>query len=107
MKAYLALTRNELRLAVRDKQVLFFNYMFPLIFFFLLATMLHAERGSAIAMIVTVVRPSRSATSPATTHPAPPDPTTAKAARLAAAGSLVPAAAKLAARKSGTQVHIA
>jgi imidazolonepropionase-like amidohydrolase/ABC-type multidrug transport system permease subunit len=55
MKAYLALTRNELRLAFRDKQVLFFNYMFPLIFFFLLATMLHAERGSTIAMIVTNV----------------------------------------------------
>ena len=54
MKAYLALTQNELRLAFRDKQVLFFNYLFPLIFFFLLSTMLHAERGgSAITMIVT------------------------------------------------------
>ena len=37
MKAYLALTANELRLAFRDKQVLFFNYAFPLIFFFLLS----------------------------------------------------------------------
>jgi len=56
MKAYLALTANELRLAFRDKQVLFFNYLFPLIFFFFLATMLHAERGgSIVAMIVTNV----------------------------------------------------
>ena len=56
MKAYLALTQNELRLAFRDKQVLFFNYVFPLIFFFLLSAMLHAERGgSVVSMIVTNV----------------------------------------------------
>jgi ABC-2 type transport system permease protein len=56
MKAYLALTVNELRLAFRDKQVIFFNYLFPLIFFFFLSTMLHAERGgSVVAMIVTNV----------------------------------------------------
>ena len=56
MKAYLALTANELRLAFRDKQVLFFNYAFPLIFFFLLSAMLHAERGgSTISVIVTNV----------------------------------------------------
>ena len=56
MKAYLALTTNELRLAFRDKQVLFFNYLFPLIFFFLLTLMLRAERGGGtIAMIVTNV----------------------------------------------------
>ncbi len=52
MKPYLALTRNELRLAFRDKQVLFFNYLFPLIFFFLFATMLHAERGGALITVV-------------------------------------------------------
>ncbi len=56
MNAYLALTQNELRLAFRDKQVLFFNYAFPLIFFFLLSAMLHAERGgSVISVIVTNV----------------------------------------------------
>ncbi|PYR36630.1 MAG: hypothetical protein DMF93_19560, partial [Acidobacteria bacterium] len=56
MSAYLALTAHELRLAFRDKQVLFFNYMFPLIFFFFLSMMLHAERGgSIVAMIVTNV----------------------------------------------------
>jgi imidazolonepropionase-like amidohydrolase/ABC-type multidrug transport system permease subunit len=56
MKAYLALTQNELRLAFRDKQVLFFNYLFPLIFFFFFATILKAERGGAmITMVVTNV----------------------------------------------------
>jgi hypothetical protein len=43
MKAYLALTKNQLRLAFRDKQVLFFNYLFPLVFFFLFAVMLRAR----------------------------------------------------------------
>jgi len=56
MKAYLALIQNELRLAFRDKQVLFFNYLFPLIFFFFFATILKAERGGAmITMVVTNV----------------------------------------------------
>lgn len=56
MKAYLALTQTWLRLALRDKQVLFFNYLFPLIFFFFFAMMLRAERGGAvITMIVTNV----------------------------------------------------
>ncbi len=56
MKAYLALSQNELRLAFRDKQVLFFNYLFPLIFFFFFATILKAERGGAmITMVVTNV----------------------------------------------------
>ena len=52
MKAYLALTQNELRLAFRDKQVLFFNYVFPLIFFFLLSAMLHAERGGSTVLVI-------------------------------------------------------
>ena len=56
MKAYVALTQNELRLAFRDKQVLFFNFIFPLIFFFLFSAITHAERGgSTIAVVVTNV----------------------------------------------------
>ena len=62
---------------------------------------------TAIAAIVSVVRPRRSARRPARTQPMPPEATTTNAAALAAAGSCVPAAAKLAARNSGTQVHIA
>ena len=61
----------------------------------------------AMATIVTAVRPSRSATRPATMHPAPPTPTIRNAARLALVGLSVPAARKLAARNSGTQVHMA
>ena len=52
MKPYLALTQNELRLAFRDKQVMFFNYLFPLMFFFLFAILLHAERGGALITVV-------------------------------------------------------
>ena len=33
MRAYLELTKIDLRLAVRDKGVLFFSYLFPLLFF--------------------------------------------------------------------------
>jgi imidazolonepropionase-like amidohydrolase/ABC-type multidrug transport system permease subunit len=54
MKAWIALTKNELRLAFRDKQVLFFNYLFPLMFFFILATTLHAERGGALGMMIVI-----------------------------------------------------
>jgi hypothetical protein len=60
-----------------------------------------------MAAMVTVVRPSRSATMPATTQPMPPAATTRKAAKEARAGSVSPDAAKLAARKSGSHVHIA
>ena len=62
---------------------------------------------TAIAAIVVVVRPTRSATAPATTHPTAPAATTTKAARLASAGSVTPAAARLATKNSGTHVHIA
>jgi imidazolonepropionase-like amidohydrolase/ABC-type multidrug transport system permease subunit len=51
MKAYLALTQNELRLAFRDKQTLFFNFIFPLVFLFFMGVMTHAERGGAMAML--------------------------------------------------------
>jgi imidazolonepropionase-like amidohydrolase/ABC-type multidrug transport system permease subunit len=56
MKPYLALIANDLRLAVRDRSVIFFNYLFPLIFFFGLGGMLHAERAAGAATtVVTMV----------------------------------------------------
>jgi imidazolonepropionase-like amidohydrolase/ABC-type multidrug transport system permease subunit len=56
MKSYIALTTIDMKLALRDKQTLFFTYLFPLIFFFFLATMLHADRGGGtISLIVTDV----------------------------------------------------
>ena len=34
MRTYFALIRINLKLALREKSVIFFNYLFPLIFFF-------------------------------------------------------------------------
>ena len=55
MKAYLALMRIELKLALRNRSTLFFNYMFPLIFFFIFAQAFHAEQGGAIIQVVSMV----------------------------------------------------
>ncbi len=55
MKPYLALIRNDVRLAYRQKTVIFFNYLMPLMFFFLFAQVNHAERGGVIAQVVTMV----------------------------------------------------
>ncbi len=55
MKALLALMRIDLKLALRNKAVLFFNYFFPLIFFFVFALMMHANQGAKINLVVTMV----------------------------------------------------
>ncbi len=55
MKAYLALIRIELKLALRNRSAMFFNYIFPLVFFFIFATSFHAEQGGAIIQIVSMV----------------------------------------------------
>ena len=55
MKAYLAQIAITVRLTVRDRTALFFNYLFPLIFFFSFAQMFHAERGGAIIQVFTMV----------------------------------------------------
>src|ERR1700694_1763074 len=55
MKAYLALIKLELKLALRSRTVIFFNYMFPLIFFFIFAQTSHAEQGGAITQVVAMV----------------------------------------------------
>src|SRR4051812_43148539 len=55
MKAYLALIRTDIRLAYRQKVVIFFNYLMPLIFFFVFAQSFHAEQGGAILQVVTMV----------------------------------------------------
>ena len=55
MKVYLALIRIDLKLAFRDKSVLVFNYLFPLVFFFIFAETMHAERGGTISYVVTMV----------------------------------------------------
>ncbi|HEX4631537.1 MAG TPA: amidohydrolase family protein [Chthoniobacterales bacterium] len=55
MKAFLALTRIDLKLALRNRSVLFFNYFFPLIFFFMFGFMMNAEQGSRIIQVVSMV----------------------------------------------------
>ncbi len=55
MKAFLALLKIDLKLARRNRAVLFFNYFFPLIFFFVFAQMFDARQGAAILQVVTMV----------------------------------------------------
>ncbi len=55
MKTYIALLKTEIRLAFRQKIVIFFNYLMPLIFFFVFSQVNHAEQGGAITKVVTLV----------------------------------------------------
>src|SRR5215471_6647603 len=55
MRAYLALFQNNMRLTMRDRSVLFFNYLFPFIFFFAFAELFHAGTGAGIAYFVGTV----------------------------------------------------
>ncbi|PZR76506.1 MAG: hypothetical protein DLM52_06030, partial [Chthoniobacterales bacterium] len=55
MKAFLALLKIDLKLASRNRAVLFFNYLFPLVFFFMFAQMYHAREGKIILLVVTMV----------------------------------------------------
>jgi len=55
MKAYKALISLDLKLALRQKSVIFFNYLFPLIFFFIFGQAMHAERGSAMTIVISMV----------------------------------------------------
>ena len=54
MKAYIAEIVINLKLTSRDKMVLFFNYAFPLIFFFIFASLFHAEQSGAATQVVTM-----------------------------------------------------
>jgi imidazolonepropionase-like amidohydrolase/ABC-type multidrug transport system permease subunit len=55
MKPYLALFKSNMRLTMRDRSVLFFNYIFPFIFFFAFAELFHAGTGAGIAYFVGTV----------------------------------------------------
>jgi imidazolonepropionase-like amidohydrolase/ABC-type multidrug transport system permease subunit len=55
MRGYLSQIRINLRLTMRDRTVLFFNYLFPLLFFFIFGFLEHAEQGGAIVQIVNMV----------------------------------------------------
>src|SRR5215469_5231060 len=54
MNAYLSQIRMTLRLALRDRTVLFFNYIFPLFFFFMFGQIFHAREGG-MTQVVSIV----------------------------------------------------
>ena len=55
MKAFLALLKIDLKLARRNRAVLVFNLLFPLIFFFVFAQTFDAKQGNIIFQVVTMV----------------------------------------------------
>lgn len=55
MKSYLELIKIDLKLALRLRTVIFFNYLFPLIFFFTFGTVFHAGQSiDAITQVITM-----------------------------------------------------
>lgn len=52
MRAYVELTKIDLRLALRDKSVLFFSYLFPLLFFFAFAEFLDTAISHVVSMVL-------------------------------------------------------
>jgi len=55
MNTYLTLIRIDIRLAFRQRVVIFFNYLMPLAFFFIFAQAYHADQGGVILQVVTMV----------------------------------------------------
>ncbi len=55
MKSFFALLGIDLKLARRNKSVLFFNYFFPLIFFFFFGWIFRAAQGANVLVVVTMV----------------------------------------------------
>jgi imidazolonepropionase-like amidohydrolase/ABC-type multidrug transport system permease subunit len=56
MKPYIAQIRNNLRLMGRDRGVLFFSYLFPLVFFFPFAQMMDGRQSAAaMAQVISMV----------------------------------------------------
>jgi imidazolonepropionase-like amidohydrolase/ABC-type multidrug transport system permease subunit len=55
MNAYLTLIKIDIRLAFRQRVVIFFNYLMPFAFFFIFAQAFHAEQGGLILQVVAMV----------------------------------------------------
>src|SRR5579863_5065645 len=55
MNAYLTLIKIDIRLAFRQRVVIFFNYLMPLAFFLIFAQAFHAAEGGAILQVVAMV----------------------------------------------------
>ena len=55
IKAYLSLIAIDIRLALRQRAVIFFNYLFPLVFFFIFGSVFRARSDvGAAAYVVTM-----------------------------------------------------
>lgn len=55
MKAYLALIRVTLVLALRERNVMFFNFLFPLVFFFAFGQFMGARAGGTLTRVIAMV----------------------------------------------------
>src|SRR5580700_3324590 len=55
MNAYWTLIKIDIRLAFRQRVVIFFNYLMPLVFFFIFAQAYHAAEGGVILQVVAMV----------------------------------------------------
>jgi ABC-type multidrug transport system permease subunit len=55
LNSYRTLIRSDIRLAFRQRVVIIFNFLMPLLFFFVFAQISHAERGGAILQIISMV----------------------------------------------------
>jgi imidazolonepropionase-like amidohydrolase/ABC-type multidrug transport system permease subunit len=55
MKVFWAHTLINLKLTTRDRTVLFFNYAFPLLFFFFFGQIMHADQGGTAVYVVSMV----------------------------------------------------
>lgn len=55
MAAYWALVKIDIKLAFRARSVLFFNYFFPLFFFFVFGSLYKAAQGTIILQVITMV----------------------------------------------------
>ncbi|MBI4904275.1 MAG: ABC transporter permease [Acidobacteria bacterium] len=55
MRTYITYTKTSLKLMLRDKAVLFFNYLMPLIFFVAFAQIYRADKGGEISQVISMV----------------------------------------------------
>jgi imidazolonepropionase-like amidohydrolase/ABC-type multidrug transport system permease subunit len=55
LRSYWALIKIDLKLAFRNKSVLFFNYFFPLFFFFVFGSLFKAAQGTVVLQVITMV----------------------------------------------------
>ncbi|MFN2507537.1 MAG: amidohydrolase family protein [Chthoniobacterales bacterium] len=55
MKTFLALFQIDLKLAFRNRAVIFFSFFFPLFFFFVFAQLFQAKQGAIVLQVITMV----------------------------------------------------